>query len=139
MDYKLSVEPDDQDGTVAHIRGLTATGCSVDLDRWPAATLEDAIENLASRGWHRTGKRSTSSRGPVSVTPDSLRPVVDTVIEQRQAAQKAAADWSDALYDLIATMPPKGNPRYVSVIELAKTAGLSRDRIYGIRRTYLDD
>jgi len=138
MDYTLSVEPDEDGGMIACVRGRTAAGRRVELERWPATSIDSAIDELESRGWRPTGKRPTGSQ-PVTVTPDTLRPIVATVIEQRQAAQQAAADWSDALYDLIATMPPKGDPRYVPVIELAKTAGLSRDRIYGIRRSYLGD
>lgn len=136
MDYKLSMEPDDRGGQVACIRGTTAAGHAVELDCWPVASFDAAVTDLESRGWRRASKRSSSSARPVSVAPDSLRPIVDTVTEQRRVAQQAAADWSDALYDLIATMPPKGDPQYVSAIELAKTSGLSRDRVYQIRRAY---
>lgn len=136
MKYTLKVTTTD-DGTVtAQVTGTTHRGTTVELDHWTATTPEEAMADAPRHGWTPTRKPRAGTT-QATVQPVDMLAHATHVARQRQHAHTVADQWNDAFNDLVATMPPPGDPLYVSAIELADISGLKRQRIHTIRREHL--
>ena len=136
MQYTLKVTVTDEGATTAEVTGTTLTSTVVELGHWTATTPDEAISTAADHGWVPVRKPRAGTT-QITVTPTDMLAHATDVVRLRQQAQVAADQWNDAFNDLIATMPPPGDPLYVSAIDLARISGLQRQRIHNIRREHL--
>lgn len=132
MDYTLTINIH-AGAAHAQVTGTTLTGTTIDLAHWTADTPHAAVAAAAGHGWRTF---TTNPDQPIPVQPVDMHRHAQDIIRAKQAAEAEVDRWTAAFHDLIATMPPPGDPLYVSATDIAALSGVKRQRIHAIRRAH---
>lgn len=117
---------------------LTVDEWVIDVPARMSVKARDAIVEQActEHGWVLAGvdsDKDSDGRLIVQVLPADWQQILSNAVHRR-AELKAAFETSDLAWQLlVADTPRKGEPGYVSAIDIAEIAGVTRHRIYQIQ------
>lgn len=117
---------------------LTVDEWTVDLQTGLTAKARDTVvrDTCTQHGWRLLGsdwEKDGDGRLLIQVLPEDWRQVLTHAVHRRSQL-KAAYENSDLAWQLlVADTPRKGEPGYVSAIDIARIAEVTRHRIYQIQ------
>jgi len=110
----------------------TADEWSIDAPR--QLTAKAIREICADRGWEVVGDRGTDGAAViVPVQPGEWARVLRAAVDHRAATRKAWEAAESAWMGVVAAAPSQGEPGYVSAIDIAEMAEVTRFRVYQIQ------